>query len=432
MTVPRGAAAAGWATSATVALTSLLLLGGGGCSASHRGEGKVLVARGSPLLLDDGGRAVLVALAPAASLTGIGHLRELKPGDHVSYRWQRALSGVRMAEALDADPVVENDPAFTIREDELAVAQAQHREPMVVDARSVEGFRGGHIPGARSLPFDASEEEIARAIPSDRAAPIVVYGEGARDDLGHRVARRLLAAGATDVKILSGGFQAWTEADQLLELDAGGVADALKGSRPLAVIDTRSREALAAGMPAGAVSVPPDAFRWQDFGGALPLPWLLFVGADALDRSPREVADRVRLLRSSRSVGTVVRFHVLAGGFEAWKRAGLPVERGGELRTSIPYQPLSSLEIPPAEFDALWSEQGGQKATFLDVRRVGTSAEPWVVKIPLEDLPARLGELPRDREIITYCAVGERSRVAAEMLKANGLRARFLRAQPGR
>lgn len=392
----------------------------------------MLVARGSPLLLDDGGRMVLVALAPAASLTGIGHLRELKPGDHVSYRWQRAQSGVRMAEALDADPAVGNDPVFTVREDELAVAYEQHREPIVVDARSPEAFQAGHIPGARSLPFDAAAKEIAGAVSNDRGSSIVVYGEGARDDLGHRVARRLLAAGATDVKILSGGFQAWTEADHLLELEASGVAEAMKGSTPWAVIDTRSREALRAGMPAGAVSVPPDAFRWQDFGGALPLPSLLFVGADALDKSPGEVADRVRLLRSSRSVGTVVRFHVLAGGFEAWKRAGLPVERGGELRTSIPYRPASPLEIPPEEFDALWSEQGGEKATFLDVRRVGTSPEPWVVKIPLEDLPTRVGELPRDREIVTYCAVGERSRVAAELLKANGLRARFLRAQPGR
>lgn len=395
-------AAAGRMRSAAAAVAALLTLAGSACSGVHRGEGRVLVARGSPLLLDDGGRMVLVALAPAASLTGIGHLRELKPGDHVSYRWQRAQSGVRMAEALDADPAVGNDPVFTVREDELAVAYEQHREPIVVDARSPEAFQAGHIPGARSLPFDAAAKEIAGAVSNDRGSSIVVYGEGARDDLGHRVARRLLAAGATDVKILSGGFQAWTEADHLLELEASGVAEAMKGSTPWAVIDTRSREALRAGMPAGAVSVPPDAFRWQDFGGALPLPSLLFVGADALDKSPGEVADRVRLLRSSRSVGTVVRFHVLAGGFEAWKRAGLPVERGGELRTSIPYRPASPLEIPPEEFDALWSEQGGEKATFLDVRRVGTSPEPWVVKIPLEDLPTRVGELPRDREIVTY------------------------------
>lgn len=419
-------------TPAAVLAALVFVVVGSGCSTVHRDEGRVLVARGSPVLLDDAGSSVLVALAPAASLTGIDHLRELRPGDRVRYRWRRALGGVRMAEELAADPIVGNDPIYTLREDELAVSYEQHHEPWVVDARPASAFNAGHLPGARSLPVDASARDIARTIPPDKASAVVVYGEGARDDDSHRVARGLIAAGATDVKILRGGIQAWLEADHLLAIETSGVAEAMNGAAPWVVIDTRPRELLQAGLPAGAVSVPADAFRWQEFDGAVPLPSLLFVGNDALDRSPHEVAGRVRMLRSARSIMTVVRLFVLEGGFEEWRRAGLPVERGGELRTSIPYRAISALEISPGEFDALWGEQGGQKATFLDVRRVGTSPEPWVVKIPLEDLPARVGELPRDREIVAYCAVGQRSRVAAELLKANGFRVRFLRAQPGR
>lgn len=428
----RNSTAARWAVRAAVVAISLVL-GGAGPAAVQRGEGRVLIARGSPLLLEEGGSPVLVALAPAASLTGIGHIRELRPGDRVRYRWRSAVAGVRVAEELAADAVVGNDPVFTLRQDELVGAMEQGRPPALVDARPVEEYRRGHLPEARSLPADGgSAAEVARAVPADAATPVVVYGQSARDDSAHRLARRLVAAGAKDVKILQDGAQGWIEADQLLEIRAGDLPVATKGAAPWTVIDTRPRALHEAGRPAGAVSVPLDAFRWQDFDGALPLPHLLFVGADAADRSPHEMWQRVRTLRSARSVKTVVRLHVLEGGFEAWRRAGLPVERGGEPRTSIPYRAASSLEIAPDEFEALWREQGGTKATFLDVRRVGTSAEPWVIKIPLEDLPSRVGELPRDREIVTYCAVGERSRVAAELLKANGIRARFLRAQPGR
>jgi rhodanese-related sulfurtransferase len=419
-------------TPAAALIGVLAILGGAACSTLHKGEGRVLVARGSPVLLEDGRSTVLVALAPAASLTGIDHLRDLRPGDRVRYRWRHVLAGVRMAEELAADPVVGNDPIYTFREDELYVAYQQHREPVLVDARPEAEFRRGHLEGARSLPAGAGAAQVAVTILPDNGSPIVVYGASARDDSAHRVARALIAGGAKEVKVLQGGLEGWLEADHVLELQASDASAAMEGPTPWVVIDTRPRDSSKAGLPSGAVSVPPEAFRWEDFDGALPLPPLLFVGVDALDRSPLELADRVRMLRSARSVKTVVRLHVLAGGFEAWRRAGLPTERGGALRSAIPYQPISPAEISPEEFDALWKAQGGHGATFLDVRRVGTSAEPWVVKIPLEDLPARVGELPKDREIVAYCAVGERSRVAVELLKANGFRARFLRAQPGR
>lgn len=40
--------------------------------------------------------------------------------------------------------------------------------------------------------------------------------------------------------------------------------------------------------------------------------------------------------------------------------------------------------------------------------------------IPLRQVPARLGELPREREIIVYCRMGGRSANAQQLLRANG------------
>jgi rhodanese-related sulfurtransferase len=40
--------------------------------------------------------------------------------------------------------------------------------------------------------------------------------------------------------------------------------------------------------------------------------------------------------------------------------------------------------------------------------------------IPLGRLPSRLGELPADRQLITYCSSGYRSAIAASLLQASG------------
>ena len=65
----------------------------------------------------------------------------------------------------------------------------------------------------------------------------------------------------------------------------------------------------------------------------------------------------------------------------------------------------------------------GETLTVLDVR------EPWEIKlaslpgtlnIPLNDVPARIGELDPHAELVVMCHAGGRSRRAAEFLSARG------------
>jgi rhodanese-related sulfurtransferase len=80
----------------------------------------------------------------------------------------------------------------------------------------------------------------------------------------------------------------------------------------------------------------------------------------------------------------------------------------------------SSIEVTPQEahFDA--SEGRG---VLVDVR------EPWewaagaaagAVRLSLRDLPERHAELPRGQRVLCICASGNRSRAAAEYLRAQG------------
>ena len=51
---------------------------------------------------------------------------------------------------------------------------------------------------------------------------------------------------------------------------------------------------------------------------------------------------------------------------------------------------------------------------------------PGAVNIPLGQLRARLGELPRDREILVICRSGQRAYSATRMLLQKGFTARNL------
>jgi rhodanese-related sulfurtransferase len=76
---------------------------------------------------------------------------------------------------------------------------------------------------------------------------------------------------------------------------------------------------------------------------------------------------------------------------------------------------------------AHWDHVDG--AFLLDVRNpleLVVESVPGAVNIPLGELRARLGELPRDREILLICRSAQRAYYAARILLQNGFKARSL------
>jgi rhodanese-related sulfurtransferase len=76
---------------------------------------------------------------------------------------------------------------------------------------------------------------------------------------------------------------------------------------------------------------------------------------------------------------------------------------------------------------AHWSEVPSSEAYILDVRNPGEfklGHAEVAINIPLNTLRDRMDDLPRDREILVYCAVGQRSYYASRALRLNGFQAR--------
>jgi NADPH-dependent 2,4-dienoyl-CoA reductase/sulfur reductase-like enzyme/rhodanese-related sulfurtransferase len=76
---------------------------------------------------------------------------------------------------------------------------------------------------------------------------------------------------------------------------------------------------------------------------------------------------------------------------------------------------------------AHWKDTFESEALILDVREPGEFKMGHVegaINIPLNSLRVRMNELPRDREILVYCAVGQRSYYASRALRLHGFNAR--------
>ncbi len=81
-------------------------------------------------------------------------------------------------------------------------------------------------------------------------------------------------------------------------------------------------------------------------------------------------------------------------------------------------------ELPP-EAVAEKLKQKSSRVLLLDVRepdeRELAVIEPSL-HIPMRDVPQRLAELPKDREIVVYCHGGTRSAMIAGFLEGQGYR----------
>jgi len=181
----------------------------------------------------------------------------------------------------------------------------------------------------------------------------------------------------------------------------GAAIDAALGAGAL-IVDARAPRAhLGAHVP-GSVSIPAGSSfgTWLGWVVDADRPVVLIVD---------DPADLDDLARQALRIGFETIAGYVDGGFEAWRDAGRPVEAGASI----------GIDALAASVRA-----GGSEAPFvIDVRQPSeyeAGHVPGSLHIGAGDLPDALERLPADRPIVTICASGYRSSVAASMLRAAG------------
>ena len=92
-----------------------------------------------------------------------------------------------------------------------AVRLMNREKAVLIDISEPAEFAAGHAGGARNVPFGQLEAANNKALPSNKALPLVlVCPTGSRSS---RAVALLTKAGYENVKSLAGGLAAWREAN---------------------------------------------------------------------------------------------------------------------------------------------------------------------------------------------------------------------------
>jgi rhodanese-related sulfurtransferase len=92
----------------------------------------------------------------------------------------------------------------------------QDESALILDARAASLYREGHIPGALNLPREDFAKDYGRlssTLDAHKDKPIAVYCSGADCHDSKLVASALVSLGFSQVRVFTGGWQGWTEAN---------------------------------------------------------------------------------------------------------------------------------------------------------------------------------------------------------------------------
>jgi hydroxyacylglutathione hydrolase len=188
-------------------------------------------------------------------------------------------------------------------------------------------------------------------------------------------------------------------------LDAGALTQAVDAGWSL--IDARVADTVAHGLIPGALNIPVNRDFLTRAGSHLPYDRPLALIAD--EALARRLREELLLIGLDAVAGFIT--PEVAAGWSAQPLAQIDRRNADELRPIVERNGMLLLDVrTPAEYAA-----GHLRGS---------------VNIPLNQLPVRLGEIPRDRPLLVYCQGGNRSAVATSILAGQGF-ARILEMRDG-
>ncbi len=390
-------------------------------------EGKVIDNFGNVILLTTApGKEEVILADKNTLLKNLLDINDINERDYLRIKYNREVAGVKIAETIEVDRGVELfDPSIDISSTDIFNLIQSRGEYFIIDMRPVEKYEYGHIKNAMSLPRGSGIERLS--IPKDQL--IIFYGEDKRDHVPVDAAKKALASGYTNVKVYLYGIEKWIVDRYFIMTTVNFFKKGMHEKRPLVFVDTRPDEIFITGHIPGAINVRPEDLKRAELdreNGKIPI---VLYGEDANDTLPEKIALIATLAGYTEKSGEPVR--ILEGGFKAWQTEGMPVEKGkASYSVDILSRTLTDT-IHYEEFKGLWGKKS-DKVMLLDVRTNEEASRPileFTKNIPLAELPFRISEIPKHREIIIFCSSGIRSMIAYYILKKNGYKVRYLKRE---
>lgn len=368
-------------------------------------------------------KKVIVRIDSSTQLEGFSRIDELNPPDLIEVEREPGQPATKIRKIVFGLP-----PGVEIDTGELLKIMTAKEPYHLYDARPVKRFGKAHIPSAK--PAHPKDDNFLSLLPGDKNALLVFYCGGPTCPFTGIAVDKAGKAGYKNIKGYQAGLPGWNKSKLPVHTEPGWLAKNLNSQT--VILDVRDTPASSRAHIKGAVALPLADLQamTQRFIKEQTVPELpgvsdqrapIVIYADS--HTSREALLAYKELRDWGYSGATI----LNGGFSGWQHAGLDTETGPAATTIVYEKKLAPGAIAPAEFAALEKSRDG--VLFIDVRtpqETASGALQDAQLIPLERLEDAVADLPKDKELIVYCANGIRAEMAYETLNKQGFRVRFL------
>ncbi len=373
---------------------------------------------------DEGAKGTKVVVRTDANTRyeGAAGLKALGPPDLIEVQREPGKPASSIKKIVFGLP-----PGVEIDVKQLLAIMTGGGEYHLFDARPGKRFGAGYVPGAKSA--FPNDEDFLGKLPADRNALLVFYCGGPTCPFTGVAVKKAQAAGYTNLKGFQDGLPGWKKAKLPVHSSATWLAKNLDPQHVL--LDVRDKASSTQSHIKGAVAMPTAALQamTQQFIAQQTVAQLpgvsdtrapIVVYADS--HTSREALLAYKELRNWGYGKTTI----LKDGFTAWQSAGLPTAVGAASTQVVYEKKLAPGAIAVQEFAALVAADG---ALLIDVRtneEVAAGIITGARHIPLDQLEDVAAQLPRDKEVLVYCANGIRAEMAHQTLSGLGIKNRYL------
>ena len=282
---------------------------------------------------------------------------------------------------------------------------------MVIDARPFKPkYVKGHIPMAVSIP-DSKFDQMVEKLPENKNALLIYYCGGTKCKLSHKSARKAEALGYTNVKVFAEGYPGWLAMEgNYPAVSVEWVKTQIDAKEDVVVIDSRpKRKKYDKGHIPTAISIPDMSF--DKMTAELPEDkekMLVFYCGGYKCKLSHKSAQKAKALGYTN-------VKVFAAGYPAWKAyaggtaSGAAMAQGSAAANVRAGKEEGSIDI--SYFKEV-VEAKPEQFYLIDVRdadEFSTGSLKTAVNIPVDNLEAKIKELPTDRPVVFICGTGARS-----------------------
>jgi rhodanese-related sulfurtransferase len=391
------------------------------CSTCHKDEPGVMRAyleniavKSGTIMMDLQTRKEVVKFKPETPFENVKDVNDVRnylgKGFKIEFEEKDGQKYAKKVKRFDILSMMDAKDKLT--KDEFKKLMKQ-KNVFVFDARPINIYKEGHIPGSKPLPAPAFEK-FKDKLPADKNATIIFYCVGGC--LSPSAALNAKKLGYTNIKIYIEGIPDWVKTEYT-HTTPDFIKESLSTGMPFVLIDVRPVDKLKAGFIKTAVSIPLaklDAFKAQ-FPKKKNAPIVIY--GDGAEAAATKIVSwghkAVRILPDSFEK------------FDGPKEKGTPSSK----IVFVPKQKPGTISLE--EFNKV-AEGKTTDTVIIDVRNKDEYVENSIkgsINIPLDDLAHELKSIPEGKKVVVICSTGVRASMGFTTLQTMKFDSRYLDAQ---